>query len=110
MRSVEAQACGPDELLASEADRRSLAEVLASIVVAAERGGDRLRCCGNALLCGWRMLGEAFQVDRGAAEQELYVEGGCAATADAVEERHQRVALVTLRPLAETAGDTALLR
>ena len=48
-------------------------------------GGCCPRCRSDALLCGWGVRGEPFQVDRGAAEQELDVEGGRAAAADAVE-------------------------
>ena len=48
-------------------------------------GGCCPRCRSDALLCGWGVRGEPFQVDRGAAEQELDVEGGRAAAAGAVE-------------------------
>src|SRR5215210_5226106 len=85
MRSVEAQACGPDELVAAEADRWPLTGSFAPIVVAAEWGDRRFRRCRDALVCAWRVRGEPFEVDRGAAEQELHVEGGCAAAADAAE-------------------------
>src|SRR3989454_4177546 len=85
MRSVEAQACGPDELLATEADRRSPPVVFALIVVGAERGSSPFRRCRDALMSGRRVRGEPFQIDRGATEQELHVEGGCASAADAAE-------------------------
>src|SRR5207244_12703343 len=85
MTSVQTQARCPDELLTTEADRRPLAGACAPVGVAAERGGGRFRRCGDALVRGWRVRGEPFQVDRGTAEQELYVEAGRAAAADAVE-------------------------
>src|SRR6266498_2792594 len=85
MRSVETEACRPGELLAAEADRRSLTGSFAPIVARVERGGGRCRRCGDALVRGWCVRGEPFQVDRGAAEQELDVEGGSAAAADAAE-------------------------
>src|SRR6266508_2654860 len=85
MRSVETEACRPGELLAAEADRRSLTGSFAPIVARVERGGGRCRRCGDALVSGWCVRGEPFQVDRGAAEQKLHMEGGSAAAADAAE-------------------------
>src|SRR6266511_3847305 len=85
MRSVEAQAHGPDEWLVTELDRRVLSDALAPIAGAADRRAGRFRRCGDALVRVGRVLGEPFQVDRGAAEQQLRVEGGGAAAADAVE-------------------------
>src|SRR6266536_4722654 len=85
MRSVEAQARGPDELLATAVDRALAVGSFAPVVVASGRGDGGFRRCGDALVRDWRVRGEPFQVDRRAAEQELQVEGGCAAAADAVE-------------------------
>src|SRR6266540_4811290 len=85
MTSVEAQARRPDELLSSEVDRALAVGSFARFVVAAVCCDDRLRRCGDALVRGWCVRGEPFQVDRGAAEQELDVEGGSAAAADAAE-------------------------
>src|SRR6266576_1332864 len=85
MTSVEAQARRPDELLAAETDRRPLADWFAPVAAAAVRSGGRVRRCGDALVCGWQVRGEPFQIDGGAAEQELHVEGGGAAAADAAE-------------------------
>ena len=85
MRSVQAQVRRPNELLAAEADRGSLAVALALIVAGAERRGRRFGRCCDALVRGWSVSGESFQVDRDATEQELDVEGGHAAAAHPVE-------------------------
>ena len=85
MRSVEAQAGGPDEVLAAEADRCSLGDSFVPFVFAVLRGGGGFRLGGGTLVRAWRLRDEPFQVDRGAAEQELHVEGGGAAAADAAE-------------------------
>src|SRR6266542_4242916 len=85
MTSVEVEARRPDELLSTEVDRALAVGSFARFVVAAVCRDDRLRRCGDALMRGWRVRGEPFQVDRGAAEQELDVETRRAAAADAVE-------------------------
>src|ERR671930_2409186 len=85
MSSVGAQAYGPDELLAAEADFRLWLVGLPLMVGGAERRRDRHGCSCDALVRGREVLGESFQVDRRAAEQQLDVEGGRAAAADAVE-------------------------
>ena len=87
MSSVQAYAYWPDELLAVESDRDALAVVFAVLAAGSEAGG-RFRCCCGALVRDRGVLGESFQVDRGAAEQELQMEGGRAAAADAVESVH----------------------
>jgi hypothetical protein len=47
-----------------------------SIAGGAELGGGRCWRGGDPLLRGRDVFGESFQVDRGASEQELDVEGG----------------------------------
>src|SRR5438132_72667 len=91
MSLVEAQAWGPDELLATEADRALAVGSFAPIVVAGVCRDGRFRRCGDALV--------------GTHGREIRQQ-----EADAVEDRRQRVALVTLGALAEAAGDTTLLR
>src|SRR5437773_1679012 len=85
MSSVEARACGPDELLAAEADRGSQLITVWFVANGTERGGGRCGRRRDALLRRRGVLGESFQVDRGAAERELQVEGGGAAATDAAE-------------------------
>jgi len=76
MSSVEAQACGPDELFATEPDLGSQPTVVRVSVAGAERSGGRSGRCCDALVRGRGVLSESFQVDGSAAEQELEVEGG----------------------------------
>src|SRR4029450_12231176 len=85
MSSVEAQGGGPCELAVALADRRSRVVVLPLIAACVEHSSDGCRCGRDTIVRDRGVLGESFQVDRGAAEQELYVGGGGAGAADAVE-------------------------
>src|SRR5919198_64888 len=85
MTSVEAQVYGPDELLAGEADFVLQSGGSGAPAVRADHCGNCRRRCRDALVRNRGVLGESLQVDRGATEQKLQMEGGRAAATDTLE-------------------------
>jgi hypothetical protein len=66
MTSVEAQAYGPEETRAAVEESALLIDRLAAVGFAAEAANRGFRGGGGCLLGGLGVLGEPFQVDRGA--------------------------------------------
>src|SRR5438128_1814867 len=85
MRSVQTKADHPGVFLVAGVQTGARAVALTGIGSGALAGG----CCGrrrrDAFLRSRSVFGESFEVDRRGANQELEVERGRAAAADAVE-------------------------